>query len=1180
MKRILTAFGCLLTAVVTNGQASLDGQHMSHKQFQSVVPQSPNAASLGKFGELPVGAYTGIPSINIPVYEINTGKLKLPVTLSYHAGGIKVEEIASWAGMGWSVSTGGQITRQVRGIADESTNGFLTQYRKIYTVNQMSDAQRKLLFDEVDAGTMDTEPDVFSFSAGNVSGEFFFDTTGAVITRPLSKVRVFGNTEFEITDNSGNVYQFYHKEITNASPLTDGTPSSSYSAAVSTWLLSRIINATGTDSIVFEYDNTVSVFTSFSSQTRYQLFNSSTACHGKTPVTYSSYNTVYGYRLKKIRFNHGEVVFNAGSGLRYDLPQDQALESIVIRSYNNQYYKKYVLHQHFVGSAGAPAEYHVGYQHYYRMFLDSISVYDNGNDALSKYKFEYDAPEQLPNRLSFDQDYWGYANGAANGSNLIPAIEWNPVPGQTPIIIPGANRSANASVSSKGLLKKLTYPTGGYTQFEYEGNKALTSQHFASSVDNNSAFAAWVLNGPTTFTSTSFTIPKCSNNDNTPVQIVLNNNNCGGGLQNLECPLVYLVGETFYYNVAITSSGWTTLPANQTYHIYADLSGVTDPGLMERFYAQVSWQNCQPQAVNGQTFYSSNVGGNRIKSITDYDQDGTAYNKRSYEYTLPGSTLPSGFLVAMPKFEGSIVEKHKDYPFGEGENIVYYYDCTYYTFSSASHYPLLATQGSTTGYSYVKEILGNDGANGKKEYHYISPHENSDVIIPGFPHPPGASFEWARGYPLTETVYKKASVAPDGYLPVSEKRTTYTTLDYFNQQGLKSGLRVFYLYNGLELGQYHPHDYTHYPLGGGLLAVAKDTVITYPTDNSSQTMMTANEYDYSLSNYSVNESKTKGGANKTLISKIKYPADYTIAVNNTNPVPAGIRNLTGHKLLHIPIESYTIQKDATGAEYVVSGTITQFYADRPLPEKIFILKMNAPIPINSFIVSTIDGSGNFIKDSRYSEEVLFSNYDAEANLKAQQKKNDVPLSYLYDYKSSLPIAQAVNAAQEDIAYTSFEADGKGGWTFSGTPAIEAAAPTGSKSYSFFFDAITRSINSSKTYIVSFWKNGTISLNTGSLYRTGRTINGWTYVEYEISNASVVSIMGATGKIDELRLYPKNAQMTTYTYEPLLGLTSQSDINGNISYYEYDTLSRLKFIKDTDKNVIKALQYKYQAGVSE
>src|SRR5882724_3743117 len=66
----------------------------------SIVPVSPNAASLGKYGEIPVGLYTGIPNINIPIYEINAGSIKLPNSLSYHAGGIKVQPMASWVGLG------------------------------------------------------------------------------------------------------------------------------------------------------------------------------------------------------------------------------------------------------------------------------------------------------------------------------------------------------------------------------------------------------------------------------------------------------------------------------------------------------------------------------------------------------------------------------------------------------------------------------------------------------------------------------------------------------------------------------------------------------------------------------------------------------------------------------------------------------------------------------------------------------------------------------------------------------------------------------------------------------------------------------------------------------------------------------------------------------------------------
>ena len=51
-------------------------------------------------------------------------------------------------------------------------------------------------------------------------------------------------------------------------------------------------------------------------------------------------------------------------------------------------------------------------------------------------------------------------------------------------------------------------------------------------------------------------------------------------------------------------------------------------------------------------------------------------------------------------------------------------------------------------------------------------------------------------------------------------------------------------------------------------------------------------------------------------------------------------------------------------------------------------------------------------------------------------------------------------------------------------------------------------------------------------------------------------------------------MTTYTYEPLIGLTSQCDINNKITYYDYDGLGRLKLIKDQGRNILKKICYNY------
>ena len=85
----------------------------------NVIPPSPDVMALHKYIDFPVSNYTGTPQINLPIYTIRMNSFSVPISLNYHASGLKVDEYASWVGAGWSLDAGGAISRNVRGVPDE-----------------------------------------------------------------------------------------------------------------------------------------------------------------------------------------------------------------------------------------------------------------------------------------------------------------------------------------------------------------------------------------------------------------------------------------------------------------------------------------------------------------------------------------------------------------------------------------------------------------------------------------------------------------------------------------------------------------------------------------------------------------------------------------------------------------------------------------------------------------------------------------------------------------------------------------------------------------------------------------------------------------------------------------------------------------------------------------------------
>ena len=95
------------------------------------------------------------------------------------------------------------------------------------------------------------------------------------------------------------------------------------------------------------------------------------------------------------------------------------------------------------------------------------------------------------------------------------------------------------------------------------------------------------------------------------------------------------------------------------------------------------------------------------------------------------------------------------------------------------------------------------------------------------------------------------------------------------------------------------------------------------------------------------------------------------------------------------------------------------------------------------------------------------------------------------------------------------------------------------------------------------------------YWRANSSSAWELQEETFTYSSgSISTTKTTGQIDELRVYPSDAQMTTYTYDPLIGLTSQTDPNNLTIYYEYDSFGRLKSIKDSNGKLLQQTDYHF------
>lgn len=459
------------------------------------LPPSPQAQNFNTYGNTPVDLSTGVPSISIPIFTIEEDGVSVPISLSYHASGVKVNELETSVGLKWTLSAGGNINRTVKSKADETlgwldpnntsiSDSFLAQNHNLSSWRMEAKRQSE---------QNDHNPDDFNYFMPGYSGGFKFKKDTTLIYTRKDKIDILPSfdgggqgsiTGFVANDFNGNTYNFGTDKEVSRNTLIYGSlgssvsrPNYDWSPHTTGWMLSDIQTKNG-KSIDFEYENYRAEY--IIPQTQHSMILSD-PCYFSGPgdgveALISTTTTDYDYDVKlisKVSTENVEVLFTYATDTNYTHWQKK-LTTITINDLISGETKSFEFNYGtFTSSDNTPDK---------RLKLTQIIERINGTQSKPAYQFEYNSTP-LPNRGSYSQDFFGYYNGISGSGSLIHDYDdeidalftSNGFGGGFPLSNLG-DRSLGANFIEACMLKKITYPTGGTTEFFYEPNQEITTQ--------------------------------------------------------------------------------------------------------------------------------------------------------------------------------------------------------------------------------------------------------------------------------------------------------------------------------------------------------------------------------------------------------------------------------------------------------------------------------------------------------------------------------------------------------------------------------------------------------------------------------------------------------------------------------------------------------------------------------
>jgi YD repeat-containing protein len=1104
------------------GVAFAQNTPSSGTELVTNIPVAPNAASLGKYGDIHPDLATGIPQINIPLYDLKSGDITVPISVSYHSGGVKVEEIASWVGAGWSLNAGGVITRTVRGNDDLSGNGYLGSSTRSdlqkYRAGTMTSTELQTFKRNIYYKSEDTEPDMFYFNFGGYSGYFFINAAGSPVVVPKKHWKIeFVTGGIKITAENGFQYFFLDKEHTTTTPYGYAQDSPTFEGTTA-WYLSKIVDTKG-NTVIFNYAGYFTTFNTKAAETKYVPVMGGSEQYS----TYYSVNEISAKRLSSITFSWGTVTLTPETTGRQDLSSDNALSTIKVANTNNTVIKNYRFYYGYFAISGSTSE------SAKRLRLDSIRE-ESTSGQLRPYIFEYN--NNIVDRNSNSQDSWGYYNGKNN--SIFVSYELSDGTHA------GADRSIDHNYDQASILQKITYPTGGNTQFTYGGNDY--SKYLPGSNSGTEIVSLGGSNGG----ASSYLVPF-----STGFSVSSSDYYAGVSYAKVKPDFHIIYGDNPAHAYC-TLTFWVTGPSSY-YHVITDTTSLQLPAGTYTLHASIETEFAgTPEAsfnisLARQTYvaphWATILGpGVRIQKIANFI--GTKEEDVFYTYNTFGQSYSSGTIQDLPGYKYA--------------NTTYFSlgVPTYYNvFSSVSNYPLISFNSSYVVYSNVTETRKTDETMGKSEYTYTNFISNPDYVNYDFPYAPNNSFSYSRGLIKNKKDYKwngttNELLHEDIYDYYDDNPSSYTANNA--AYGLKMGCNVAFNYTDAnEELKINASAIVSYFNTTGSFYKRKQTSRDF---DGSQYLekVTISENDTTLQEpYFIKENKGNG---KVQVTKMTYPENYSLSGSSATDAIAIELMKTNH-ITNVPIEKVVWLKSTSGAtDSTVIGASLATYAVTSVSNNTDVSQ--APLLQNNYTLANGTALSDFLtytstaKDSRYTLINTIS-YNAQGNIMSAQSLSNASAGYHWGYLNQLPVAEAKNATAGEFYTDNFEES-------TDIHVVNSGAHTGSKYYSNSSYSLTWTLPNSRTYVLTYW------------YLSGGV---WKYSN-EQSFTGSVTLSGGSG-YDDIRIYPIDAQIVTYTFEPLSGVTSITDNKGAPTYYEYDAFQRLINVKDKDGNIIKHVDYHFQ-----